>query len=120
MNKKQFKKLREICTKQSHFEFKGNFFEQIDGFAMGSPLAPTLPNIFMHHFENKNMNDLKERGVIEWLRYVDDTFVLIRSVTDLNNILEFLNKIQPSIKFTSEFDSDVRKKQYNSISRCSS
>ena len=58
------------------------------------------------------MNDLKERGLIEWLRYFDDIFVLIRTVTDLYSILKFQNKIHPS-QFTFEL------KQYDSISGCS-
>ena len=30
----------------------GKFYEQCDGVAMGSPLGPTLANVFMCHFEN--------------------------------------------------------------------
>ena len=101
-SKDQFKKLLEICTKESHFEFKGNYFNQIDGVAMGSPLAPTLANIFMHHLENKYMAKLKELGVVEWLRYVDDTFVLINSKEKLEEIHRFLNNLHKSIKFTYE------------------
>ena len=58
----------------------------------------------MHHIEKKNMNELKKRGVIEWKRYFDDTFVLKRSVTDLNSILEFLNKTHLSLKFTFKLE----------------
>ena len=101
-SKIQFKKLLEICTKESHFEFKGNYFNQIDGVAMGSPLAPTLANIFMHHLETKYMAKLKDLGVVEWLRYVDDTFVLIKSKENLEAIYSFLNSMHPSIKFTYE------------------
>ena len=59
---------------------------------MGWQLAPTFANIFMHHIENKNINELKESGVIEWLGYVDENFVQIRSVTELISILEFLKR----------------------------
>ena len=37
--------------------FNNKFYKQIDGAAMGSPLDPTLANIFMSSFENK------------WLKY---------------------------------------------------
>ena len=44
--------LIELCffaTAQTYFSFSGNFYGQIDGLAMGSPLAPVLANLFMSH-----------------------------------------------------------------------
>ena len=37
---------------ETHFLFKGNFYDQVDGVAMGSPLAPVLANLFKGHHEN--------------------------------------------------------------------
>jgi hypothetical protein len=31
----------------------GQFYEQMDGVAMGSPLSPVIPNFFMEDFEKK-------------------------------------------------------------------
>ena len=45
-------KLFLFATAQTHFSFLGNFYDQIDGVAMGSPLAPVLANLFMGHHEN--------------------------------------------------------------------
>ena len=39
-------KLFSIVTSQTHFLFDGNVYDQIDGVAMGSPLAPVLANLF--------------------------------------------------------------------------
>ena len=33
---------------ESFFVFDGKFYEQCDGVEMGSPLEPTLANVFMH------------------------------------------------------------------------
>jgi hypothetical protein len=96
------KKLLETCTKRSHFQFRGLFFDQIDGVAMGSPLAPTLANIFMDNLETKAMDDLKQLGVIHWFRYVDDTFVVLNSRNDLDKTINYLNNIHKNIKFTYE------------------
>ena len=40
-----------FATAETHFLLKGSFYDQIDGIAMGSPLAPVLPNLFMGHHE---------------------------------------------------------------------
>ena len=44
---KELKKLFLFATSQTHFIFNDKFYNQIDGVAMGSPLAPVLANIFM-------------------------------------------------------------------------
>ena len=41
------KHLLLFATKKSHFVFDGQYYDQIDGIAMGSPLGPALANIFM-------------------------------------------------------------------------
>ena len=68
LSKVQFRKLLQTATMESHFQFRGCYFNQIDGVAMGSPLAPTLANIFMMDFEEKYMEEMKQKGVNLWLR----------------------------------------------------
>ena len=38
--------LTELCLKTTYFEFRGDFYEQKDGAAMGSPLSPVIANIY--------------------------------------------------------------------------
>ena len=45
--KRDIRKLFRIATSETHFTFNGSIFDQIDGAAMGSPLAPVLANLFM-------------------------------------------------------------------------
>ena len=47
ITKKELKKLFLFATSQTHFIFNSKFYNQIDGVAMGSPLAPVLANIFI-------------------------------------------------------------------------
>ena len=47
ITRKELEKLFFFATSQTHFIFNSIFFNQIDGVAMGSPLAPVLANIFM-------------------------------------------------------------------------
>ena len=47
ITRKELKKLFLFATSQTHFIFNSTFYNQIDGVAMGSTLAPVLANIFM-------------------------------------------------------------------------
>ena len=47
------KNLLLFATKKSHFVFDGQYYDQIEDVAMGSPLGPVLANIFTCHFEEK-------------------------------------------------------------------
>ena len=45
---------------------------------MGSPLGPIIANIFMNDFEEKHMEELINKGVKSWDRFVGDTCVIIK------------------------------------------
>ncbi|XP_068739351.1 uncharacterized protein [Montipora capricornis] len=51
LSKVHLKQLFNFATSHTHFLFNGCFYDQIDGVAMGSPLAPVLANFFMGHYE---------------------------------------------------------------------
>ena len=47
MSKKQLKKLFLFATSQTHFMYNDEYYDQVDGVAVGSPLGPVLANLFM-------------------------------------------------------------------------
>ena len=47
-----FKKLLQMAT-TGIFSFNDQLYKQTDGLSMGSPLAPTLTNLFVGHLEEK-------------------------------------------------------------------
>ena len=51
LSEPELRSLFTIATAQTHFLFNGSFYDQIDGVAMGSPLAPVLANLYMGHHE---------------------------------------------------------------------
>ena len=72
ITKKELKKLFLFFTSQTRFIFNSKFYNQIDGVAMGSPLAPVLANIFMGIYESKWLNEYNLIKPKFHLRYVDD------------------------------------------------
>ena len=43
--------LLEFCLNSTSFVYQGQFYQQIEGAAKGSPLSPIVANIFMEKFE---------------------------------------------------------------------
>jgi hypothetical protein len=101
-----FATLLRVATSETHFIFDGKMYIQHNGVAMGAPLAPVIADIFMSHMEQALMNQLRQSGVCEWYRYVDDTFVLLEPTAAVQDILKILNNFHPSIKFTHEDEKD--------------
>ena len=102
INKKELKKLLLFAASQTHFTFNNKFYNQIDGVAIGSPLAPTLANIFMGFYESKWLNEYNLNKPNFYLRYVDDILATFDNDQDLLIFLDFFNKRLPNIKFTRE------------------
>jgi hypothetical protein len=69
---------------------------------MGSPLGPTFADFFMDEFENEHFSDMKRLGVKCWLRYVDDTFVILNDKSQVHDLIKYLCNQHENIKFTFE------------------
>ena len=41
----------EFCLKNMYFSFQDQFYEQVKGAAMGSPVSPIVANLYMEYFE---------------------------------------------------------------------
>ena len=76
----EFKELLSLPIKESYFIFNGKLFRQTDGVAKGSPLGPTLADVFLVYFEkNWSQNYPSDFNPHYYRRYVDDIFVLFTS-----------------------------------------
>ena len=91
ITKKELKKLSLFATSQTHFIFNSKFYNQIDGVAMGSPLAPVLANIFMGFYESKWLNEYNLNKTKFYLRYVDDILAAFVKEQDSLIFLNFLH-----------------------------
>ena len=72
---------------------------------MGGCVSPTLAEIFLCFCEKKWLEQCPpEFKPVFYRRYVDDTFILFKSIQHAPLFLDFLNKQHKSIKFTSELE----------------
>ena len=101
--KSDFKELLCLSTKGTVFYFNGCYYRQCDGVAMGSPLGPALANAFLCFYEENWLNDCPlAYAPIFYARYVDDIFVLLRSLDHIDRLAKYFSSKHPNINFTFE------------------
>ena len=92
--------LLEFCLKNTYFSFQDQFYEQVEGAAMGSPVSPIVANLYMEYLEQKALSTAPHPPRF-WGRYVDDTFV-IHKEANKQGFLQHINSVDPAIRFTVE------------------
>ena len=96
--------LTSICLRSTFFRWRNNFYEQVSGAAMGSPISPAVANIYMEHLETVAIKNAEHKPKI-WLRYIDDTFIIwTHGRQKLEDFLKYLNTLNNHIKFTMEIE----------------
>ena len=45
--------LFKFCLKNTYFSFQDQFYEQVEGAAMGSPVSPIVANLYMEYLAQK-------------------------------------------------------------------
>ena len=77
MPKIEFKTLLEFATKNALILFNGKYYEQVDDVAMGSPLGPTLANVFLCHWEEIWVKKCPDKfKPVYYKRYIFTVFYL--------------------------------------------
>lgn len=96
-----FMNMLKICS-ESVFLYKDNVYRQVDGVAMGSPLAPLLAEWFVSNIECK----IFERDIpfkpLFYKRYVDDIFAIFKCIDDRDAFFDLLNNSHRNLTFTME------------------
>ena len=100
LESQQVTHLLELCLKTTYFSFRGEFYQQKDGAAMGSPVSPVVANIYMEMFEQQALSTAPHAPRM-WKRYVDDTFCIMEA-EHVEQFLNYINNLRTTIKFTME------------------
>jgi hypothetical protein len=93
-----------LCLRSTYFSYGGEFYEQREGAAMGSPVSAVVANLYMEFFEELALESAPSRPRF-WKRYVDDTCCILKT-GDVDGLLNHLNSIRPTIKFTMELEEE--------------
>ena len=104
LSRNNFVKLMNWAVDSVQFSFNDTIYCQIDGVAMGSPLGPTLANIFVGYQEQQLFSRIVKPSV--YFRYVDDTFVILRNDEERAEFHQLLNSLHPNLRFTYEVESN--------------
>ena len=100
MSTKHIMDLLEFCLRSTYFTFRGKFYEQVEGAAMGFPISPIVANLCMESFEVRALQSSPNPPSL-WKRFVDDTFVIMKKAHK-EEFLTCLNSVDNNIEFTTE------------------
>ena len=99
LSKDSFRELLTRIKSESLILFDQQFYKQHDGVAMGSPLGPTLSNVFLcYHEKNWLQNCPSEFKPVIYRRYVDDKFLFFCSKHHIEKFRNYLNRQHKKIK----------------------
>ena len=93
----------QVLTK-NFFNFSGQLYEQTQGTAMGTRMAPNYAIIFMHYLETNFLSNYPKQPKT-WLRFIDDIIMIWQfGRLELDKFLKALNNHHHKIKFTYNID----------------
>ena len=98
---KDLTSLFNFATFETHFLFKGKFYDQIDGVAMGSLFAPVLANLLMGHHEKEWLRNYDRVSPSYYTRYVD-IFLVFNLHDEAKQLFSYFNSRHPNVKFIME------------------
>ena len=93
--KDDFLSLVEMCVRFGSFSFESMEFEQVDGLAMGSPLSAVLATLALECLERDCYLPLIGQNGF-WVRYVDDVLAILPLRTNVDNLLQEVERSEPS------------------------
>ena len=106
ITRKVFKNILKLCS-EGIFVYKDNVYKQVDGVAMGSPLAPLLANWFVCKVENNIFDQDNTCKPVFYKRYVDDIFAMFNKEEEIDRFHSVLNGAHCNLSFTKEMATNI-------------
>ena len=96
----------EIVLDSNYFSFGSTIWKQTCGIAMGTPVAPTIANLYLAFYEERFLksSDLWKSEIRLFQRYIDDLLLVWRTTTKKFrfNYFKALLRRQPGIQWESD------------------
>lgn len=96
----------EIVLDSNYFSFGSTIWKQTCGIAMGTPVAPTIANLYLAFYEERFLksSDLWKSEIRLFQRYIDDLLLVWRPTTKKFrfNYFKALLRRQPGIQWESD------------------
>jgi len=92
--------LLRFCLNNSYFQFRGDYYRQVEGGAMGVGIVAIVADLFMESLEDRALSRMAHPPRM-WKRYVDDCWAVIRA-DYFEDMFTQMNKQHGNIKFTKE------------------
>jgi hypothetical protein len=100
-------RLSRFVMKNNYFSYSGEYYHQIRGGAMGSPLTLTIANCYMYFFERDIVKQIKNSGGL-YLRYIDDVFLGINwPIRHLFKQIDKWNQFDSNIKLNVQAGNSI-------------
>ncbi|XP_077516362.1 uncharacterized protein LOC144126209 [Amblyomma americanum] len=93
-------RLLKFCLKNTYFVFRGSFYKQVHGTAMGASISVTAANLTMEAIENRALASFHPRPNV-FLWYIDDCFCIVKKDA-LAAFTRHINSMEKAIQFTVE------------------
>ena len=102
------------CTQflfnNTFFSFNNDYYRQIDGTPVGSPISPLFADIVIDDLEMLCLRILKDNHDVNplfYFRYIDDTIMCINK-KNLDLVLKTFNSYNNKLQFTYELKQDKK------------
>ena len=94
--------LLETILKNIRPSVMGCHFLQLAGTTIETKATPPYTNIFMDYHE-ETIQEAFIQAILFWKRFIDDIcLILLGTTNQLQSIEDFMNNLQPTVKFTFE------------------
>ncbi|CAF1516179.1 unnamed protein product, partial [Adineta ricciae] len=91
-------RLSRFVMQNNYFSLNGQFYHQIRGGAMGSPLTLTISNCYMYFYQQDIVKQISNSGGL-YFRYIDDIFLAVN--WPIRHLIKQVDR-------WNQFDSNIR------------